>query len=264
MKELLKNRNLIWELSKNDFKKRYAGSSLGRVWAFVQPLVTVVLYYFVFGRIFPGRATLLSDGIEVPYVLWLTAGLVPWFFLSEAITTGANAMKEYDYLVKKVVFKVGILPFIKTISASFIHMFFAVILLVMYFAYGFKPKFQIFELIYYSFCMFMLVLAITYATSAITVFFKDLLQLINIFIQVGMWGTPIMWSLNVIPEKWQWPFKYNPINYVIDGYRTALFDGTWVHERGIETLVFWGIVSVLFGIGIYVFKKLRPLFADVL
>ena len=89
MKELLKNKNLIWELSKNDFKKRYAGSSLGRVWAFVQPLVTVVLYYFVFGLVFPGRAPYESD---IPYALWLTAGLVPWFFINEAVTTGANAM----------------------------------------------------------------------------------------------------------------------------------------------------------------------------
>ena len=130
MKELLKNKNLIWELSKNDFKKRYAGSSLGRVWAFVQPLVTVVLYYFVFGLVFPGRSPYDSP---VPYVMWLTAGLVPWFFLNEAVTTGANAMNEYNYLVKKVVFKVGILPLIKTISATFIHIFFIFVLLVMYF-----------------------------------------------------------------------------------------------------------------------------------
>lgn len=267
MKELLKNKNLIWELSKNDFKKRYAGSSLGRVWAFVQPLVTVVLYYFVFGLIFPGRASLAASGLEVPYVVWLTAGLVPWFFLNEGITTGANAMVEYNYLVKKVVFKVGILPFIKTISASFIHIFFAIVLLAMYFFYGFKPSFQIIQLIYYSFCLFMLILAITYTTSAVTVFFKDLLQIINIALQIGMWGTPILWRLDDISEKYhllKMIFKFNPIYYVIEGYRLSLFEGTWVHERWLETLVFWGIVGILFLIGAYVFRKLRPLFADVL
>ena len=89
MSEFKKNRNLIWELSKNDFKKRYAGSSLGRVWAFVQPIVTVVLYYFVFGVVLPGRVPYDND---VPYVVWLTAGLVPWFFFNEAVTTGANVM----------------------------------------------------------------------------------------------------------------------------------------------------------------------------
>ena len=264
MSQFIKNKNLIWELSKNDFKKRYAGSSLGRVWAFVQPLVTVVLYYFVFGVIFQSRAMLATNDLEVPYVLWLTAGLVPWFFLNEAITTGANAMNEYNYLVKKVVFKVGILPFIKTISATFIHIFFIFVLLVMYFGYHFKPSFQIVQLLYYSFCMFMFVLAITYTTSAVTVFFKDLLQIINILLQVGMWGTPILWQLSVIPERFQPIFRFNPINYIIEGYRSSLFDGTWVHERWLDTLVFWGITAILFGIGAYVFKKLRPLFADVL
>ena len=261
MNDFKKNRNLIWELSKNDFKKRYAGSSLGRVWAFVQPVVTVVLYFIVFGLIIHSRGPYES---EVPYVLYLTAGLVPWFFLNEAVTTGANAMNEYNYLVKKVVFKVGILPFIKTVSATFIHFFFIFVLLVMYFAYGFKPSFQILQLFYYSFCLFMLVLAITYTTSAVTVFFKDLLQIINILLQIGMWGTPILWEITVVPERFRPFFRFNPIFYVIEGYRSSLFEGTWVHERWLDTLVFWGIVLVLFGIGAYVFKKLRPLFADVL
>ena len=264
MSEFKKYRNLIWELSKNDFKKRYAGSSLGRVWAFVQPIVTVVLYYFVFGLVLPGRAPYDSD---VPYVIYLTAGLVPWFFFNEAVTTGANVMHEYNYLVKKVVFKVSILPFIKTISATFIHLFFICVLLAMYFLYGFKPSVQIIELLYYSFCLFMMALAITYITSAVTVFFKDLLQIINILLMFGMWGTPILWHISQLPAKAQQLeplFRFNPVNYVIEGYRSALFEGTWVHERWLDTLVFWGIVAVLFAIGAYVFKKLRPLFADVL
>ncbi len=176
-------------------------------------------------------------------------------------------MNEYNYLVKKVVFKVGILPLIKTISATFIHIFFIFVLLVMYFAYGFKPSFQLIQLLYYSFCLFMLVLAITYTTSAVTVFFKDLLQIINILLQVGMWGTPILWHISSIPEKVKFLepiFRFNPIYYIIEGYRSSLFEGTWVHERWLDTLVFWGVVAILFALGAYVFKKLRPLFADVL
>ena len=264
MSEFKRNKNLIWELSKNDFKKRYAGSSLGRVWAFVMPVVTVVLYYFVFGFIMDGGRVPGTASTEAPYAVWLTAGLVPWFFLNEAVTTGANAMHEYNYLVKKVVFKVGILPFIKTVSASFIHLFFVFVLLVMYFSFRYKPSFQIIQLLYYSFCMFMLVLAITYITSAVTVFFKDLLQIINICLQVGMWGTPILWDLGIAPKFLQPILRFNPVYYIIEGYRSSLFKGTWVHERWLDTLVFWGIVAVLFGIGAYVFKKLRPLFADVL
>lgn len=85
-KELYQNRRLIWKLAKNDFKKRYAGSYLGMVWAFVQPVVTVVMYWIVFDRVFDTRSQLVAGGIEVPYVLYLTAGLVPWFYFSEAVT----------------------------------------------------------------------------------------------------------------------------------------------------------------------------------
>ena len=86
--ELYQNRHLIWKLAKNDFKKRYAGSYLGMVWAFVQPVVTVVMYWIVFDRVFDTRSQLVAGGIEVPYVLYLTAGLVPWFYFSEALSLG--------------------------------------------------------------------------------------------------------------------------------------------------------------------------------
>ena len=92
----------------------------------------------------------------------------------------------------------------------------------------------------------------------VTVFFKDLLQIINIALQIGMWGTPILWRLDDISEKYhtlKMIFRFNPIYYVIEGYRLSLFEGTWVHERWVETLVFWGIVAVLFLVGSYIFFK---------
>lgn len=82
--ELYQNRRLIWKLAKNDFKKRYAGSYLGMVWAMVQPVVTVVMYWLVFEKVFGNRSEFLTEGLEVPYVLYLTAGLVHWFSFRRA------------------------------------------------------------------------------------------------------------------------------------------------------------------------------------
>ena len=93
-RELYQSRRLIWKLAKNDFKKRYAGSYLGMVWAFVQPVVTVVMYWIVFDRVFDTRSQLVAGGVEVPYVLYLTAGLVPWFYFNEALTNGTTALLE--------------------------------------------------------------------------------------------------------------------------------------------------------------------------
>ena len=105
--ELFQNRNLIWKLAKNDFKKRYAGSYMGAVWAMVQPVVTVAMYYIVFDKIMGNTVSRGEEGI--PFVLFLTAGLVPWFYFSEALNNGTNALLENNYLVKKVVFKISIL-----------------------------------------------------------------------------------------------------------------------------------------------------------
>lgn len=260
--EGFKNRKLIWKLAKNDFKKRYAGSYLGVVWGLVQPLVTVALYYIVFGLIFPSQR---SSGSEVPFVLFLTAGLVPWFFFSEALNSATNAMTEYNYLVKKVVFNISILPIIRVVAAVFTHLFFICILLVLSSIYGYYPGLHTIQVIYYSFCMFVLVLAMGYATSAICVFFKDLTQLINILLQILMWGTPIMWDITSFEnEKLKMILKLNPLVYVINGYRDAVYGKVWFFEHGWYNLYFWGITIVFFIIGTAIFKRLRVHFADVL
>ena len=183
-KELYQSRELIWKLAKNDFKKRYAGSYLGFLWALVQPVVTVLMYYIVFDKVFQTRSQMVASGVEVPYVLYLTAGLVPWFFFSEAITNGTNALLEYSYLVKKVVFNISVLPIIKLIAATFIHLFFVGVLLIVAACYGYFPTIYTIQVLYYSFCLFMLVLAMSYCTCAIVVFFRDLSQIINIALQV--------------------------------------------------------------------------------
>lgn len=262
--ELWQNRKLIWKLAKNDFKTRYAGSTMGRVWAFVQPVVTVLMYYFVFGVIFPAKAQLVASGIEAPYVLWLTAGLVPWFYFSEAWGNGTSALIEYNYLVKQVVFKISILPIIKIIAATFVHVAFAGIMLVLYFCYGYAPAIYLIQLVYFSFCMFILVLAMSYTTCAVVVFFKDLNQIIQIVLQVGMWATPILWDLSYLPEKYRIFFKLNPVYYIVNGYRSALFERQWFWEDFYSTMYFWITTIVIFGIGTLVFKRLKVHFADVL
>ena len=147
--ELWQSRQLVWKLSKNDFKNRYAGSYLGRVWAFTQPVVTVLLYWFVFGHVMgQDKKEILTAGVEAPYVLWLTAGLVPWFYFSEAINNGTTSLLEYSYLVKKVVFKISIIPIVKLIAASFVHLFFVAFMLIVYFVYGYAPSVYLLQLLY--------------------------------------------------------------------------------------------------------------------
>lgn len=262
--ELYQNRRLIWKLAKNDFKTRFAGSYLGIVWAFVQPVVTILVYWIVFEKGLNAKAEVLASGVAAPYVLWLTAGLVPWFYFSEALSNGTTALLEYNYLVKKVVFKISILPIIKIIGATFIHGFFVLFTLLLFMAHGFFPDAYTLQIFYYSFCLFVFVLGISYATCSIVIFFRDLTQIIAIILQVGMWATPILWKLSMVPEQYQILFKLNPMFYVVNGYRSALLEKTWFWEDFYSTMFFWITTAVLFGIGALIFKRLKVHFADML
>lgn len=258
--ELYQSRHLIWKLAKNDFKKRYAGSYMGAVWAMVQPVVTVAMYYVVFELVMPGT----SRTDEAPFVLFLTAGLVPWFFFNEAWNNGTNALREYDYLVKKVVFKISILPVIKVIAATFIHAFFVVVLLIVAVLYGYYPSVYTLQIFYYSICLFVFVLALSYMTCAIVVFFKDLSQIINIILQVGIWATPILWDIDGLSTRWKILVKINPLVYIVEGYRSAVYRQEWFFQDFFSTMYFWIATVIMFGIGAAVFKRLKVHFADVL
>lgn len=262
--EVFQNRKLIWKLAKNDFKTRYAGSYLGIVWAFVQPVITVLLYWFVFSVALPSRAVAVKGDIEIPYILWLIAGIVPWFFFSEALTNGTNALLEYNYLVKKVVFKISILPIIKIISALFVHVFFILFTLILFACYGYFPDLYTLQIVYYSVCMFVFVLGLCYVTCSIIIFFRDLGQIISIALQVGIWATPILWNISTLGPKLRVIFKLNPMFYIVDGYRNALIDKIWFWENFYSTAYFWILTLCMFALGAIVFKRLKIHFADVL
>lgn len=263
--ELWQSRKLIWKLSRNDFKKRYAGSYMGAVWGFAQPLVTVLMYYLVFDKIFGNKAIELRSGVEVPFVLFITAGLVPWFFFSEAISQGTMSLIEYSYLVKKVVFKISILPVIKVIAATFSHLFFLVLAVLLACVYGYYPSIYLVQILYYGACLFLLVLAMSFTTCAVVVFFRDLSQIISIFIQIGMWATPILWSLDAIHNPVVVTLlKLNPLVYIVSGYRDAIYGHRWFIQDPYGTLYFWAVTIALFLMGTVIFKKLKVHFADVI
>lgn len=259
--ELWQNRELIAKLSVNDFKSKYSGNYLGVFWAFVQPVITVLVYWFVFAVM---RGDWGLDAGKYPFVLWLIVGIVPWFFFADALSQGTSALLSYEYLVKKVVFKISILPIIKVISAMFIHGFFVLFALILLCFYGYFPDFYTLQIFYFTFCMFMLTLGLSYITCSVVVFFRDLGQIISIVLQVGIWITPIMWNIEILPRWLQMVFKLNPVFYIVDGYRMALLDKMWFFEHFYSTAYFWIFTVSTFLFGAVIFKRLKVHFADVL
>ncbi|MBO6147312.1 MAG: ABC transporter permease [Lachnospiraceae bacterium] len=259
--ELFANRKLIWKLAKNDFRSKYAGSYMGIVWIFLQPVVTVLVYWFVFAM---GGRTPISDTQDYPFVLWLIVGIVPWFFFSDAWGQGTSALLSYQFLVKKVVFKISILPIIKIISAFFIHVFLVAVTIVILILNGIYPNVYWIQIFYFSGCAFLFVLGISYITCSVVVFFRDLGQIIGILLQVGVWITPIMWDINNLSRPWQMVFKLNPVFYIVDGYRMSLLDHMWFFEHFYSTVYFWIFTVAAFIFGAVIFRRLKVHFADIL
>ncbi|WP_339798968.1 ABC transporter permease [Paenibacillus sp. FSL R5-0744] len=250
---------LIIELSKSDFKKRYFGSYLGIIWAFIQPLISLLLFWFVFQVGF--RSTPIDDA---PFILWLACAIIPWNFFADAVQTSTNSVIENSFLVKKVVFKLEILPVIKIYSALFVHLFFILFLLVMFFLYGYSFSLYYLQIFYYLFASILLVLGISWITSSVVLFFKDTAQIVIMFVQFGFWLTPIFYSINTIPERYQFLLKLNPMYYITDGYRRIFIYKQWFWQDMKLTIYFWIVTIILLFTGYFLYRKLKPHFADVL
>lgn len=258
--DTLKMRSLIFSLARKDFSSRYVGSYFGLFWALVNPVITIAVYWFVFEKGL--RAVSPLEG--VPFIIWFIAGIVPWLFFAEAWSSGTNSLMEYSYLVKKVVFRVSVLPIVKILSAIFIHTFFVLILIIILWIYGYEPSWYYFQILYYIFCMVVLLTGISWITSSIIPFFRDAGQFVGILLQFGMWLTPIAWPTTMLPPAVAYWFKLNPLYYIVEGYRDTFINHVWFFHRYNQTLFFWGLTLVMLAIGATLFKKLKPHFSDVL
>ncbi|MDU2063356.1 MAG: ABC transporter permease [Sporomusaceae bacterium] len=257
--DISQNRSLILELTKKDLQTRYLGSYLGILWAFIQPTITVLIFWFVFEV---GFKSMPVD--NYPFILWFLPGMLAWFFLSDSMSSAANSVLESSYLVKKVVFPVHVLPVIKVLSALFVHFFFLIFLVSMFLIYGYKPDLYALQVVYYLFASLIFVLGFSWLTSAIVVFLRDVSQFITMMLQFLFWMTPILWSLKTIPARYHSLLVLNPVYYLTEGYRDCFVYHKWFWENMSLTLYFWTFTGAMFLLGIFVFKRLRPHFADVL
>lgn len=255
------DRKLLFSLAKDDFKLRFAGAKLGVIWGFISPFVTIILYWFVFQ--FGLRSGDLSNGM--PYILWLVAGIVPWFFFNEAWVTTTNYLYDYSFLVKKVLFRVELLPLVKMLSALIIHVFLIDLVFVLYATYGYRVSLYSLQIIYYLICELALIYALSLITSSIAVFIKDTLQFIGIVTQILFWTIPIVWSPEFLGDSIVLRIlKLNPVFYLVNGFRDSMIDKIWFWEKPLYSVYFWMVTLILMGIGIKIYNKLNKYFADLL
>lgn len=260
IKSLWKNKRLAWQLGKNDFKNRFANTSLGSIWGFLQPFVFMMMYVIVFQFIFK------QTGPEgSPYVVWFIPGMAMWMTINDGIMGASNSIRGYSYLVKKVVFPVDIIPVISIIANAFVAIFLFAIAVFLCMIFKFMPN--IFQVIYIILSAYIFLIAITRLTSAISTLVPDFSNLLGIIMQICFWATPVVWNLAQIQNHQTISkiIQCMPFTYLVTGFRNCFMGENIVTDgNGIYTIVFWIITILLFIWGNYIFKKSKKDFADVL
>jgi len=254
LRDLWHYRDLLYILTMRDIKVRYKQTLLGAAWAIMQPLFTMIVFSLFFGRL----AGIQSDGI--PYPIFAFAGLLPWTFFSNAVTSSGNSLVGNSNLITKVYFPRMIIPIAAVASGllDFVIAFGLLVLLMVW--YGIGPTANLLMLPVLVLLTSLLAVGIGMWMSALNVKYRDIRYALPFLIQLGLFLTPIIYPASLVPEKWRWLLSLNPLTGQIEGYRSAFFGRAfdWV-ALGISAVI--TVAFLLFAA--YNFKKMERTFADV-
>ena len=256
---MISNIKIILNFALNDLKKRYAGSIGGILWAFVQPLVSILVFWFVFEVGFKNPPV-----DDMNFILWLVPAYISWNFASDVMLQASNVLYEYSYLVKKVKFNILLLPIIKVISAFFIHLFFIGFCYILFLIYGYSFHIAWIQVFYYSLCLIFLLVGLSWLLSSLSVFWKDIVVIINIILQIGFWMVPVFWNPVGMNEKIVKILKLNPFYYIVNGYRECFTNHSFFGNYQILTPYYWLVSGIVLIVGLVVFKRLAKHYADLL
>lgn len=250
---------VIRTMARRELAGRYVSTLGGAVWAIVHPMAIVATFWFVFSVGFKAQ----GPG-NMPFVVYFLCGLVPWLTFNEVLTHSANAVIGNAHLVKKVVFPTEVLPLVHLGAAAITHGVLVVILVIVAALFGYAPTLNLLALAYYFGAMCFLLLGLCWFLSALNVFHRDIGQATTIVLNLWFWLTPIVWTLEMIPESLHWLVRLNPLLYIVEGYRNATVYAQpfWLDLSG--AAYYWSVALLAFVFGAFVFRRLKPDFADVL
>ena len=259
LKHIYTYRFIIRTMAVQEIRQRYAGTLAGSLWFVVNPLLTILVYWFVFSvglRVQPVG--------NVPFIIVFSAALIPWMTFSEILTTSTNSIAANAHLVTKMVFPTEILPFINLVASLIAHGVMLIILLMLLFFNGISFSFFNFQFFYYLFALLVFSIGLSWLFSSINVFYRDTSVILSVIINIWFWLTPIVWGIEMLPERYRFFIKLNPMFYVVDGYKNSFVYHIPFWYNYMVGIYFWGISLLLFAVGGLVFRKLKSEFADVL
>jgi lipopolysaccharide transport system permease protein len=255
LRDLWHHRELFYILAWRDVKVRYKQSALGVTWALLQPLLTMIIFTLLFGRL----ARIPSEG--EPYAIFSYAGLLPWTFFSSAVTTSANSLVNSSNIITKVYFPRLLIP-AAAVGAALVDLAIAALLMVVIMPF-YRASFHLSMMMFFPLIVLTAVTAagVGIYTSALNVKYRDIRHALPFAIQIWMFVTPVIYPVSFIPQRWRWLLGLNPLSGIIEGFRASIF-GHPLNWQGlaISTAIAGGLLMS----GAYSFRRLERQFADVI
>ena len=255
--DLWRYRELFYILSWRDIKVRYKQTVVGAAWSIVRPLLTMIVFTVVFGRI----AKMPTEG-AAPYAILVFAAMLPWQFFSNALSEASNSLIGNANLITKVYFPRMIIP-ASSVITSFVD--FAIsfgLLLVLMAIYQFVPSWKMIFLPGFILLAFFTAFGVGLYLTALNVKYRDFRYIIPFIVQFGLYISPVGFSSSVVPEQWRWAYNLNPMVGVIDGFRWCILGES---ELNSSSVLYSIAITLLFTwLGVYYFRKMEKNFADVI
>ena len=249
------HRELLYFLTWRDIKLRYKQTALGVLWAVIQPLVPMIIFTVLFGRL----AAMPSDGI--PYAAFAFAGLLPWTYIANAIGNSASSVVGSASLVTKVYFPRMIIPGAAVLAAlvDFVIAFGVLGALLAWYRIPMRMSLLIVPVLVAISTVLALGLGMLFA--GLTVKYRDVRHVLPVLIQFWMFATPIIFPSSIVPDRWRWLLVLNPLTGIIENFRSALFGRpfTW-GALGVSAVVACSVLVY----GAYSFRRLERTFADTI
>ena len=261
LREQISSFYLIQRLSLYELKSTNSNTYLGILWEIINPMIQISIYWFVFGYGIRG-----GEAIEgMPYLQWMLAGIVVWFFVNPAILQGSKSIYTRIKIVSKLDFPMSVIPTYVIISKFYHHVILSAIIIIILQFYHFSISLYLIQLPYYMFATIALLVSITLITSTLSTIVRDVQMVVQAVMRVLLYLSPILWTPNGLPELIQMVMKINPLYYVVEGYRASLLGTSWYFIESLNyTLYFWGFVLFSFLLGSIIHIKFRDRFVDFL
>lgn len=252
LKNLYNYRELLKSNVKKEIRGKYKGSFLGVLWSFINPLLQVLVYAIVF----PYIMRVKTDN----YLVFLIIGIIPWTFFTTTLNQGMITVRMNGGIIKKVYFPREILP-ISVATSSLVNFLISCIIILLFCIFGkVGISWHLILLPIIAVIEYIFVLGLTLGLSAINIYIKDTEYIVQFFINMLFYGTPILYSATLFPEKIRWILYLNPMAQIIDAYRNIFL---YHHLPSVSGMVYVIIITILiFFIGLGIFRKLEKGFAE--